>query len=311
MTDKPDAVLAAAIYETLRALDDPALAPAVETFFDEATNTATHIVWDRATAKAAVIDSVLDLDPPSGKISTASADRLLAFLERERLDVVWLIETHVHADHLTAAHYLQQRVGGQTAIGREVVRVQKIFAALFNLGDGAVDGSAFDRLLDDGDRLSIGGLEAIAMRTPGHTPADMAFVIGDSVFVGDTLFMPDLGTARADFPDADPAALYRSSRRVLALPAATKLRLCHDYKAKDRDAFCWVTTVGAQRAENVHVREGVSEEAFVALRRARDATLSVPRLIYPALQVNIRAGRLPEPERNGSRYLKIPLLGGF
>jgi glyoxylase-like metal-dependent hydrolase (beta-lactamase superfamily II) len=307
-----DTALEAAIGEITRALGNPELSPAIETYFDEATNAATHIVWDRATRKAAVIDSVLDFDPPSGAISTTSADRLLASIDRHRLEVDWLIETHVHADHLTAAHFLKQRVGGRTAISREVTKVQQIFGERFNLGQTVpADGSAFDRLLDEGDRLPIGGLGALALRTPGHTPADMSFVVGDTVFVGDTIFMPDWGTARADFPGADPTALYRSIRRLLSLPMATKLRPCHDYKTTSRDIYHWATTVGDERAGNVHVRDGVSEEAFVSLRMARDATLPIPRLFYPSLQVNIRGGRLPEPDPNGSRYLKIPLTAAI
>ena len=312
MTAEADAVLEAAIREVRKAQGHSDLAPLVETFFDETTNTATHVVWDRATLKAAVVDSVLDFDLSSGKVSTTSADRLLAHVERQRLDVTWLLETHVHADHLTAAHYLRQRTGGRAAISREVIRVQQIFGDLFNLGDAvSADGSAFDVLLDDGDRLAIGGLDAIALRAPGHTPADMAFVVGDSAFIGDTVFMPDSGTARTDFPGADAATLYRSIRRLLALPEATKLRICRDYKASGRDVYQWETTVQTQRRTNPHVRDGISEAAFVALRKARDATLAVPRLIYPSLQVNIRAGRLPDPEPNGSRYLKLPLTGAI
>jgi glyoxylase-like metal-dependent hydrolase (beta-lactamase superfamily II) len=307
-----DAVLNIAIEGVAQALRDARLAPGVETFFDEATNTATHVVWDRASATAAVIDSVLDYDPAAGRISTASADAVVAFLQSKGLQVDWLIETHVHADHLTAAHYLQSQVGGRTAISRRVSEVQRIFGAKFGLGEaGPKDGAGFDRLLDDGDRLGLGGLEILALATPGHTPADMTFVVGDTAFVGDTIFMPDWGTARTDFPGGDATALYRSVRRLLALPDATKLKLCHDYKPAGRDVYRWETTVGEERAGNVHLSDGVSEAAFVALRRARDAALPVPRLIYPSLQVNIRAGRLPDKEANGTRFLKIPLSGAL
>ena len=304
-----DEALAEATGEVLRALADPRLSPAVETLFDEATNTATHVVWDRTSRKAAVIDSVLDFDPSSGRVATDSADRLLALVERERLAVDWVLETHVHADHLTAAACLKRQTGAKLAIGRGVLEVQKTFSALFNLDAAAAP--AFDRLLDDGDRLKLGDLEILALATPGHTPADMTFVIGDKAFVGDTIFMPDAGTARADFVGASAAALYRSIRRLLALPPATELRLCHDYKAQGREDFRWTTTVGEERAHNVHMRDGVEEPAFVGLRQARDATLPVPRLFYPALQVNIRAGRLPTPEANGARYFKLPLGGAL
>jgi glyoxylase-like metal-dependent hydrolase (beta-lactamase superfamily II) len=283
-------------------------APVVESFFDEPTNTVSHVVHDPATREAAVIDSVLDYDAAAGRTSFASADAIIAHVKAEGLTVTWLLETHAHADHLSAAPYLKAHLGGQLAIGREIIHVQNVFGNIFNEGtEFARDGSEFDRLFEDGDRFRVGGLEAMALHVPGHTPADLAYVIGDAVFTGDTLFMPDYGTARADFPGGDSRQLYHSIRRLLALPEETRLFLCHDYKAPGRDTYAWETTVGAQRAGNVHVHEGVGEEAFVAMRNARDATLSVPKLILPSIQVNIRGGHLPDPESNGTRYLKIPL----
>jgi len=302
-----DHTLQAAIAQ-VRSAHEQNATPQVETFFDEATNTATHVVWDPATRHAAIIDSVLDYDPAAGRISTASADRIVEYVAEEKLVVDWLLETHAHADHLTAANYLQGLLGGKVAISRSITRVQVLFAEIFNLGDAlASDGSAFDRLFDDGDRFSVGNLHAVALDAPGHTPADTAYVIGDVLFVGDTIFMPDWGTARADFPGADPHRLYASIRRLLCFPDDTRLYLCHDYKPQGRAAYQWITTVGEERATNVHVHDGVDEASFVTLRTARDADLSAPRLILPALQVNIRAGRFPEPEGNGRRYLKIPL----
>jgi glyoxylase-like metal-dependent hydrolase (beta-lactamase superfamily II) len=283
-------------------------APEIRTLFDEATNTATHVVWDRGTRRAAVIDSVLDYDPESGAISTTSADRVADLVRSEGLTVDWLLETHVHADHLTAANHLQGILGGAVCVSRAVTRVQSTFGDLFNAGAGFLrDGSAFDRLFDDGDRFSIGALPVTVLHVPGHTPADVAYVIGDAMFVGDTIFMPDWGTARTDFPGGDARTLYRSIRRLLAFPGETALYLCHDYKPPRRDEFRWRTTVGDERRANVHVRDGVDEDSFVAVRKARDAALPVPRLIFPSLQVNMRGGRLPEPEANGRRYLKIPL----
>jgi len=282
--------------------------PVVRSFFDEPTNTVSHVVHDAATREAAIIDSVLDFDAAAGRTSFASADAMIAHVKAEGLTVTWLLETHAHADHLSAAPYLKDRLGGTLAIGREIIHVQNVFGKIFNEGtDFARDGSEFDRLFEDGDRFRIGGLDATALHVPGHTPADLAFVIGDAVFTGDTLFMPDYGTARADFPGGDSRQLYRSIRRLMALPEETRLFLCHDYKAAGRDTFAWLTTVGAQRTGNVHVHEGVDEDAFVAMRDARDATLSMPKLILPSIQVNIRGGHLPAPESNGTRYLKIPL----
>lgn len=280
----------------------------VRTFFDEATYTASHVVSDRETRHGAVIDCVLDFDAAAGRISTTSADSIVAYAKDHDLTIDWLLETHAHADHLSAAPYIQQKLGGKIAIGHEILTVQNEFGKIFNFGtEFARDGSEFDRLFADGDQFSIGGMPAIALHVPGHTPADMAYVIGGSAFTGDTLFMPDYGTARADFPGGDAGQLYRSIRRLLSLPDETHLFLCHDYKAPGRDTFVWETTVGAERGGNVHVREGVAEADFVAMRTARDATLAMPALLLPSVQLNIRAGHLPPPEANGQRYLKLPL----
>jgi glyoxylase-like metal-dependent hydrolase (beta-lactamase superfamily II) len=301
----PDPIIAAAAAIIEEASGS---ASVVRTFFDEATFTATHVVSDPATGKAAIIDSVLDFDPASGRTSTASADAVISYVRAEGLAVEWLLETHAHADHLSAAPYLQEQLGGTLAIGRHIVTVQQVFGKVFNEGTRfARDGSQFDRLFDDGDRFSIGSIPAIALHVPGHTPADMAYVVGSAAFIGDTLFMPDYGSARADFPGGDARVLYRSVRRLLELPLQTRILLCHDYKAPNRDTFVWETTVGAQRTANVHIHDGVDEDAFVAMREARDATLGMPRLILPSIQVNIRGGRMPEPEDNGVSYLKLPL----
>ncbi len=290
------------------ALDDPAAQPRVRAFFDEATFTASYVVHDPATRRAAIIDSVLDYDPAAGRTSHASADAIITYVAREGLTVDWLLETHAHADHLSAAPYLQQRLGGKLAIGRAITAVQETFGKLFNAGtEFERDGSQFDRLFDDGDAFELGSLRAAVLHVPGHTPADLAYVIGDAVFAGDTIFMPDYGTARADFPGGDAAQLYRSIRRLLELPRQARLFLCHDYKAPGRDAFAWETTIGAERDANIHVHDGVSEGDFVAMRTARDRTLDMPRLILPSVQVNMRGGHFPEPEANGVRYLKIPV----
>ena len=282
--------------------------PSVRAFFDEATFTVSYVVRDPASSASAIIDSVLDYDPASGRTSHGSADAVIAYVRAEGLEVLWQLETHAHADHLSAAPYLQSALGGRLAIGENIVRVQETFGNLFNTGpDFARDGRQFDHLFKDGERFAIGGLEAIALHVPGHTPACMAYVVGDAVFVGDTLFMPDYGTARCDFPGGDAATLYRSIQRLLGLPGETRVFLCHDYKAPERKAFAWETTIGVQRRENVHIHSGVSEAEFVALRQARDRTLGMPRLILPSVQVNMRAGHLPEPEDNGVCYLKIPL----
>ena len=282
--------------------------PVVRSFFDEATFTATHVVHDPATQRAAIIDSVLDFDQPSGRTSTTSADAVIAYVRDAGLTVDWLLETHAHADHLSAAPYLQGHVGGKIVIGQEILTVQQVFGGIFNEGaDFARDGSQFDVLMGDGHRFSIGDIPAIALHVPGHTPACLAYVIGDAVFVGDTLFMPDYGTARADFPGGDARTLFRSIQRLMQLPDATRVFLCHDYKAPNREQFIWETTIGAERTANVHVHAGVSEDEFVAMREARDATLGMPRLILPSIQITMRAGHWPAPEDNGTRYLKLPL----
>lgn len=282
--------------------------PIIRTFFDEPTFTATHVVHDPATNRAVVIDPVMDFDPASGRTSHASADAVIGYVREQRLTVDWLLETHAHADHLSDAPYLKQHLGGQIVIGREIVTVQNVFAGVFNEpASFARDGSQFDRLMDDGETFQVGSVEAVALHVPGHTPACMAYVIGDAVFVGDTLFMPDYGSARADFPGGDARTLFQSIRRLMHLPCETRVFLCHDYKAPGRDHFVWETTIAAERSGNVHVHDGTDEEAFVAMREARDKTLGMPRLILPSIQVNIRAGQLPDPEPNGISYLKLPL----
>ena len=287
---------------------DAAQRPQVTAFFDDATFTVSYVVRDPGSKACAIIDSVLDYDPASGRTSQASADAVIAYVRAEGLEVVWQLETHAHADHLSAAPYLQAVLGGQLAIGENIVRVQQTFGTLFNVGsDFARDGRQFNHLFKDGEAFGIGDLQGIALHVPGHTPACMAYVIGEAVFVGDTLFMPDYGTARCDFPGGDAATLYRSIQRLLTLPDATRVFLCHDYKAPERADYAWETTIGDQRRDNVHVHAGVSEAAFVTLREARDKTLGMPRLILPSVQVNMRGGHLPEPEDNGVRYLKIPL----
>jgi glyoxylase-like metal-dependent hydrolase (beta-lactamase superfamily II) len=304
----PDPHLKTAQDQVETVLEGRATAPVVTAFFDEPTFTASYVVHDPVTQVAAIVDSVLDFDQPSGRTSTGSADAIIAYVREQGLKVEWLLETHAHADHLSAAPYLQQQVGGRIAIGREILTVQKVFGKIFNEGTRfARDGSQFDHLFDDGDAFAIGEIRAVALHVPGHTPADMAYVIGDAAFVGATMFMPDYGTARADFPGGDARQLYRSIRRLLTLPDPTRIFLCHDYKAPNRDDYSWQTTVLAERTGNVHVHEGVTEDAFVAMRAERDATLAMPRLILPSVQVNMRAGHLPEPEENGTRYLKLPV----
>jgi glyoxylase-like metal-dependent hydrolase (beta-lactamase superfamily II) len=277
------------------------MTPIIQPFFDPATATVTYVVHDGAAA--AIIDSVLDYEPKSARTDTRSAERVIGFVRAQRLRVEWILETHAHADHLSAAPYLRAHLGGRIAIGERIREVQAIFREVFNLEKEL---PAFDRLLADGERFAIGALQAEALHVPGHTPADMAYRIGDAVFVGDTLFMPDVGTARADFPGGDAPTLYRSIRRLLALPPETRIFVCHDYPPQGREPR-WDTTVAQQRAANIHVRDGVSEGEFVAMRTARDRTLEMPTLILPSIQVNIRAGELPLPEANGRSYLKIPL----
>jgi glyoxylase-like metal-dependent hydrolase (beta-lactamase superfamily II) len=281
--------------------------PVVESFFDPATWTVSHVVYEKQGSACAVIDSVLDYDPKSGRTRTGSADKLVAFIRDNGLRTDWVLETHAHADHLSAAHYLRDRLGGKIAIGAAITEVQKVFAGIFNFEAGfRPDGHQFDRLLHDGETFAVGALDAEAMAVPGHTPACMAYRIGDAVFVGDTLFMPDVGTARCDFPGGDAHVLYRSMRRLLDLPGKTRLFMCHDYPPEGRPA-AWQSTVAEQRAANIHVHDGVGEDDFVTMRSARDATLEMPVLILPSVQVNIRAGQLPPPEDNGVSYLKIPL----
>ncbi|MDR6182802.1 glyoxylase-like metal-dependent hydrolase (beta-lactamase superfamily II) [Asaia bogorensis NBRC 16594] len=306
MMDDATIAQAASQIEATRAGQSPC--PVVRSFFDETTFTASHVVHDPRTREAAIIDSVLDYDPASGRTGSLSAQAILEYIRAKSLTVTWQLETHAHADHLSAAPWLQEQLGGKLAIGAEITHVQEVFGKIFNAGTRfARDGSQFDHLFRDGERFRIGEIEAIALHVPGHTPADMAFVIGDCAFIGDTLFMPDFGTARADFPGGDARQLYRSIRRLLSLPRETRLFLCHDYKAPGRDWFAWETTIGAQRDSNLHVHDGVSEDEFVEMRTKRDATLSLPNLIMPSVQINMRGGRLPEPEENGTRYIKIPL----
>ncbi len=280
----------------------------VEPFFDPTTFTYSYVVSDPQTCQCAVIDSVLDYDPASGRTSHATAQRLVDHVREHDLKVQWLLETHVHADHLSAAPYLRQQLGGQLAIGDRITVVQGNFGKLFNAGtDFATDGRQFDHLFHDGDTFQVGNLQARAIHTPGHTPACMTYVIGDAAFVGDTLFMPDYGTARCDFPGGDARTLYQSIQKLFALPGDTRVFMCHDYKAPGREEFLYETTIAAEREHNVHVHAGISEDQFVAMRTARDATLGMPTLILPSVQINMRGGELPEPESNGTRYLKIPL----
>jgi glyoxylase-like metal-dependent hydrolase (beta-lactamase superfamily II) len=285
-------------------------APVIRAFFDEPTNTISYLVADPATGQAAVIDPVLDYDHRAGTVDVRSAEAILAAASEAGYTIVWALETHAHADHLSGAPYIKARTGARIGIGEHIKAVQKIFRPMFNATDLSTDGSDFDRLFADGERFPLGTLEFEVMHTPGHTPADIVYRIGDAAFVGDTLFMPDYGTARADFPGGDARTLYRSIRRLLDLPGETRLFLCHDYKAPGRDHYAWETTVAEQRAANVHVgaaASGAGEDEFVLLREARDATLAAPTLLLPSIQVNIRAGRFPEAEANGVRYLKIPV----
>lgn len=279
----------------------------IKPFYDCATWTVSYVISDNATRMAAVIDPVLDFDFKSGRTRTDSADQLLDYIRTAGLTVQWILETHAHADHLSSAGYIRQQAGGRIAIGENIRQVQAVFKKIYNLEPGFVpDGSQFDHLFRDRETFSIGEVEAVALLVPGHTPADMAYLLDGAVFVGDTLFMPDVGSARADFPGGDARSLYRSMRRLLDLPSETRMFMCHDYPPGGR-APHWETTVAAQRANNIHVRDGIDEEQFIAMRKARDATLEVPTLILPAIQVNVRAGQLPPPDDNGVSYLRIPL----
>ena len=280
----------------------------VEAFFDEPTNTVSYLVVDPQTRRAAVVDPVLDYDQRTGKASAKSADSIIGRAAALEATIDWVLETHVHADHLSGAPYIKVRTGAKVVIGERIREVQKIFRPVFNALDVSGDGSEFDRLVKDGDRLRLGDLTIEVIATPGHTPACVSYKIGDTVFVGDTLFMPDYGTARADFPGGDARALYRSIRRLLALPKDTRLFMCHDYLPKGgRDHYAWETTVGDELAHNIHVHDGVGEDQFVAMRQARDATLSAPVLLMPSIQVNMRAGKLPPADANGVHYIKIPV----
>ena len=282
--------------------------PMVKHFFDEPTNTFSYVVRDPDSSACAILDSVLDFDYAAGRTDIRSADDIIDYVRSNDLKVEWILETHVHADHLSAAPYLHEKLGGKTGIGRKIVDVQEIFGKAFNAGtEFARDGSQFDHLFEEGDTFQIGGLEGHVLHTPGHTPACLTYVIGDAAFVGDTLFAPDAGTARCDFPGGDAHTLYQSVQKVLALPDHTRIFLCHDYKAPGRDEFMHETSVAEQRANNIHVREEMSEEDFVKLRTERDATLDMPRLILPSVQVNMRAGEMPPAEDNGQVYLKVPI----
>ncbi|MEK9945814.1 MAG: MBL fold metallo-hydrolase [Alphaproteobacteria bacterium] len=281
--------------------------PDVRSFFDPATFTISHVVREPGGKHCAIIDSVRDFDPKSGRTATQSADEIIAYVRAEGLIVDWILETHVHADHLTAAPYLKTILGGQTGVGADIKTVQETFAGVFNAGpDFATDGSQFDRLFADGDTIAIGVMEGRVMHTPGHTPSCVTYVFGDAAFVGDTLFMPDFGTARCDFPGGDAKTLYASIQKVLALPPETRLFMCHDYMPNGREVM-WETTVAAEKAENLHVRDGISEDDFVKMRTERDAKLDMPVLILPGVQVNMRAGHMPPPEANGVSYLKLPV----
>lgn len=282
-----------------------AATPEIRAFFDEPTNTVSYLVNDPQTALAAVVDPVLDYDHRTGKASTRSADAILA--AADGLHIAWVLETHAHADHLSGAPYIKLKTGAKVGIGEHIRAVQKIFRPIFNATDLKGDGSEFDHLFKDGEHFQIGTIDVEVIHVPGHTPADVAYKMGDAVFVGDTLFMPDYGTARADFPGGSARDLYRSMRKLLALPGRTRLFICHDYKAPGRDHYAWETTVAEQRANNVHVRDGVSEEDYVAMREARDAKLAAPLLLMPSIQVNIRAGELPPADADGVHYLKVPV----
>jgi glyoxylase-like metal-dependent hydrolase (beta-lactamase superfamily II) len=282
--------------------------PEIQGFFDEPTNTISYVVRDPGSTACAVVDSVLDFDAASGRTSTIFAEQIIDYIKAHGLTVEWILETHVHADHLSAAPYIQQALGGRIGIGANITIVQGIFGKIFNAGtEFARDGSQFDRLFNDGDRFTIGALQGQVMHTPGHTPACMTWMIGDAAFVGDTLFMPDYGTARCDFPGGNARILYRSIQKIFALPPDTRLFMCHDYRPPGRTVTMWESSVAAEKSGNVHVHDGITEEAFVAMREARDATLSMPQLILPSIQVNMRAGDMPPADDNGTTYLKIPV----
>ena len=281
--------------------------PIVRAFFDEPTNTVSYIVADPVTHQAAVIDPVLDYDHSAGEVDDRSVDEMLRVAEQQGYRIVWTLETHAHADHLSGSPYIKAKTGARIGIGEHITDVQRIFRPVFDAADLKPDGSDFDHLFKDGERFKIGDLDVEVIYTPGHTPADVTYKVEDAAFVGDTLFMPDFGTARADFPGGDARQLYRSIKRLLALPPETRLFMCHDYKAPGRDDYAWETSVGDERAHNVHVRDGVGEDAFVTMRQARDATLSAPRLLLPSIQVNIRAGKFPPAHANGVSYLAIPV----
>ena len=300
-----DSALASAIAQVQAAQSG---APVIKAFFDAPTYTVSYVVHDPESRHAAIIDSVLDYEPASGRTSFSSADAIIAYVGEKELSIDWLLETHAHADHLSAAPYLQQKLGGQIAIGEHISTVQHVFGKVFNAGsDFKRDGSDFDHLFADGDRFRIGALDVTVLHVPGHTPACIAYVIGDAVFVGDTMFMPDYGTARADFPGGDARKLYRSAQRLLSLPPETRLFMCHDYLPEGRSEYVWQTTVAEQREANVHMHDGIGEDEFVAMREARDKTLAMPKLILPSVQVNMRAGHMPPPDDNGVTYLKIPV----
>ncbi|MDP2081538.1 MAG: MBL fold metallo-hydrolase [Pseudotabrizicola sp.] len=286
------------------------MTPTVQAFFDEATNTITYVVTEPAGSACAVIDSVLDFDYASGHTDTRSADEVIAYIQDKGLDLQWILETHVHADHLSAAPYIQERLGGKIGIGDRITVVQNTFGKIFNEGTRFQrDGSQFDQLFQEGDSFHIGQMRGDVLHTPGHTPACLTYVIGDAAFVGDTLFMPDFGTARCDFPGGSAETLFDSVQKITALPDQTRIFVGHDYKAPGRDDYAWETTVGAQKALNIHIGAGKTRAEFVAMREDRDATLAMPRLIIPSLQVNMRAGQMPEPEDNGQVYLKVPING--
>ena len=282
--------------------------PEVKGFFDEATNTISYVVWDKATKQAAIVDSLLDFDQASGRTKTDSADVMIAFVKEAGLTVDWIIDTHAHADHLTAAPYIKSQLGGRTGIGEHIATVQKVFGEIFNEGqEFHTDGSQFDHLFKDGETYKVGNIDGRAIHTPGHTPACMSHLIGDALFVGDTIFMPDFGTARCDFPGGDASTLYDSIQKLFALPGDTRVFLCHDYKAPGRDEYVWETTIAEEKALNKHVHTGISKDEFVKMRTERDATLAMPKLILPSVQINMRAGEMPSAEENGKRYMKIPI----